>query len=92
MMRAEDEGAEPVCMGCGDSFTVEFGDENDGWCHPCAHSRIDDLERAMHDIDVRLHATHETNLPRGYTCTCLACIHPDVVGWIVDAIRRHVSA
>lgn len=36
-MRAGDDDVEPVCMGCGDSFTVDDGCENDGWCHPCAH-------------------------------------------------------
>lgn len=38
---------DPVCLGCGDSFTVEPDHENDGWCHPCAHRVLDMIGRRL---------------------------------------------
>jgi hypothetical protein len=38
-----DEEIDPVCLICGDSFSLSFGSENDGLCHPCAHAEVDRL-------------------------------------------------
>lgn len=46
-VREEDREMDPVCLGCGDSFTVDYGCENDGWCHPCAHDRVASLESLL---------------------------------------------
>jgi hypothetical protein len=41
-VRADEEDVEPVCLRCGDSFTVDDGCENDGFCHGCAHAMVDE--------------------------------------------------
>jgi hypothetical protein len=49
-------------------------------------AELSHVQTALTNIRARLFATHETNLPRGYTCTCCACIGLPDCGWLVADI------
>ena len=71
-----ESGAHELCTWCAVRITRE---QRDGF------------EQTLRDIDARLHATHEANLPRGFTCTCVVCVYPDAVAWLVDEVRASLA-
>jgi hypothetical protein len=36
-----------VCVGCNHTYTVRYGDDDEGVCHDCAYAAVDALARLM---------------------------------------------